>query len=562
MSESIIKVSQQRLLEKRLLETIKALSANDKNRIRNIFKCMRPDESSTILELLTTQQQKMVIEMLGMHLDPKIIFLLDPSAKQMALESLKFYDKSHLEEDISREDKIERIAYQVIKIISDTNLTQKIWQSSIKNLIIDLQPADLASVLELLNIGQIMSCIDILGYNFNPVTLTFLNAVIKEKVLLSMSRNLLETCIISMSKSDIVELIEDLDKTDIRYILNIAERVCDAQKIEDIYQSMRYDEDKAGRIMLPGIVLYARQSIREGYTKLQSMIESRKYNDVVYLYDYVDGYQKIVGQIRIASLITLFVSKKHKFDNLYNHLDQIECMLYTDTPFTEVAFLFKEYSVMQMPVINRNTHKLMGVINASQAIDILGREEGSLSLVGIEEYDFHESLWDSMKLRMSWMTWSSLASMFSALIIHLFSGTIERHIHLAQIMSLAPAIAGSSVSQVLTVTVRAISNQEINFLNLYRTLHKEMLLGLLLGLAIGIIVSLLLATLARSFIVVPILTLSLTINMTMAGFLGTFIPVLLHKYGIDAAAASTFLNACTDIIGYCCLFTLANILLT
>lgn len=552
-SQAIQKVNQERLLQKRVLQTITAIIEQDIHTIRNTFNSMQPHEAALIFELLTKKQKKDVIKMLGIHMDPRIIFVLDHKSQQIAMNVLNKIQNKAVTDGDNRDEKIQSLALNIIKYLANVAYPDG---SALYDIVEELAPADLASVLELLTHQQRLLCINTLYTLFNPITLTFFDPVIKESILLSMNIPLIEHCLSSMSKSEIVELIEDLEADHIKSILNIAERTCSTEKIQDIHNSMRYDEDVVGRIMIPGIVLSSKQTIRDAYNKfIHNTSLENKYTDVIYFSEYsTDEMPILVGKINTVTLFRLANDKKYRSDIVTMHTSNIECVLKADTKLSNVGFLFKEYSVMQMPVINTNTGKFMGIVNASQAIDILSEEAQVLSIVGIQEYDFYESMWDSVKIRMHWMITCSVATMCSVMIIRIFENVVSNNVIMAVIMPIVPAIGGSAVSQVFTVTVRAISNKEINNVNLLRNVYKECLAGTVLGILIGILIAITIFVMTKNLSVSIIVMIALIINTAWAGFIGTIAPVLLDKFGFDAAVASTFLNACTDIMGYLMVF--------
>ena len=546
-----IKVRQDRNLNYILSQIVGAILQNNDEKIRHIFNNIDPKQAVIFLSLLTRHQKKTVIKMLGINIDPRIVLMLDSKTKKMVMNILKRFHKQIGSDELTRDQKIQAIANNIISYLSGINNPSPI---TISKLVKDLAPADFASVLELLADNERMDCIHVLGDLFDPLTLIFLDTTIKELILSSGNNNFLEHCLISMSSEDIVELIGDLDKQQINTILNAAERVCKPQKIQAVYSKLRYDEDATGRIMRPGISISSRYSVYEIYSKLHHIDLSKKHAETIYVQDSIDNSQSLIGEIKTINIFRLANDKKYKYDSIVDHIRKIECVLKTDTLLKETGFLFKEYSSECMPVVNASTNKFMGVVQANQAIDIISQEETSLSLVGMQESDFYVSTWDSVKIRINWMFLSSIATMLSVFVIHIFEDVISKNVIMAVIMPIVPAIGGSAVSQVFTVTIRAIANQEINEINLRRSLGKELVSGLVLGIFIGITLFVMVLLVTHNLNIALTILFPMIINTIWAGFIGTIAPLLLNKYGFDAAAASIFLNASTDIVGYSSIF--------
>ncbi len=59
-----------------------------------------------------------------------------------------------------------------------------------------------------------------------------------------------------------------------------------------------------------------------------------------------------------------------------------------------------------------------------------------------------------------------------------------------------------------------------------------------------------------------VIALSMLVNLFMAGFFGSTIPLLLRKFGIDPAIGSTvILTTVTDVVGFFSFLALATIIL-
>ncbi|MCE9501385.1 MAG: magnesium transporter, partial [Leptospira sp.] len=80
--------------------------------------------------------------------------------------------------------------------------------------------------------------------------------------------------------------------------------------------------------------------------------------------------------------------------------------------------------------------------------------------------------------------------------------------------------------------------------------------GLILGLVTGGLVYLFKQTVMLSFVI----GLAMFLNLIVAGFVGSSIPLLLKYFRIDPAIASSiFVTACTDAFGFFCFLGLATL---
>lgn len=118
-------------------------------------------------------------------------------------------------------------------------------------------------------------------------------------------------------------------------------------------------------------------------------------------------------------------------------------------------------------------------------------------------------------------------------------------------MPIVASMGGNTGTQALTVTVRRLALGEIEFKDKKRVLFREVAIALVNGM----IFATLMGIVAYFWFHIPLLgfviAASMIINLTLAGFFGTVIPLTLKKLGIDpAVGSSVVLTTFTDIIGF------------
>lgn len=153
----------------------------------------------------------------------------------------------------------------------------------------------------------------------------------------------------------------------------------------------------------------------------------------------------------------------------------------------------------------------------------------------------------------------------AAFAISQFDGTIEKLVLLTSMMPIIAGVAGNGATQTLAVTIRRISTDGIPPRKAFRVVMKELSVGMINGLMIGAVVSVAITFVNPNpdpqFVVMMGLVVFMAMfgNLMLAGFMGSFIPIMLEKLKIDPAIASSILiTAFTDIIGYLLLFGLAT----
>src|SRR5690606_35725334 len=139
----------------------------------------------------------------------------------------------------------------------------------------------------------------------------------------------------------------------------------------------------------------------------------------------------------------------------------------------------------------------------------------------------------------------------AASVVSMFGTTIEKAVALAALMPIVAGMGGNAGTQALAVTVRAIALRALSGTNALRVLIKETLVGFVNGSIFAMIVGLAAALWFSSPLLGVIIGLALIINLAVAGLFGAGIPLLLQRFGIDPAIASSiFLTTVTDVVGF------------
>jgi magnesium transporter len=181
----------------------------------------------------------------------------------------------------------------------------------------------------------------------------------------------------------------------------------------------------------------------------------------------------------------------------------------------EVARIMSKYDLEAIPVIDE-IGRLVGRITIDDIVDVI-REEADKDYqlaAGISQVvEADDSIWDLTKARLPWLFLGLIGGVGAAAIMGEFESLIAEHASLNGLI-----LAGA--------------------LLLFTWLWKG------------------------SFPVAFAISLSLITVIVVAGIIGTFIPLFLHKRGIDPAIATgPFITTSNDIFGILIYFTIAKILL-
>ena len=150
----------------------------------------------------------------------------------------------------------------------------------------------------------------------------------------------------------------------------------------------------------------------------------------------------------------------------------------------------------------------------------------------------------------------------AASIINGFQDTMMVYPILLIFIPLIQATAGNVGVQSSAIIVQGLANNSIDG-ELIKRLLKEFLLGLINGGTIaGIVILVSHFAFQAEYLVSITVAIALITVIVNAAVIGTFIPILLHKRGIDPAVATgPFITTSNDVLGILIYFFIAKMIL-
>lgn len=230
----------------------------------------------------------------------------------------------------------------------------------------------------------------------------------------------------------------------------------------------------------------------------------------------------------------------------------------------EVARIFKDYSLLSAPVVNKRG-KIIGVILIEDVIKVVQQEteEDVLKISGVSsKADINAPIHKTIIQRLPWLLFNLLAATICSIVVGFFDNVIKSFVVLPIVMPIIASMSGNAGSQTVTLTIRAIATKHLTEQNANRILIKEFLIGLINGITLSTISLVVLAVRFHNFKVEIIFVASMIMMSIIATFIGTFIPIMLHRLKSDPAVSSSILtSATTDILSAFIFLGLATLFL-
>ena len=433
-----------------------------------------------------------------------------------------------------------------------SNYLENYQNSKIDNFLNNTHNADIADVIQNLDPVLRLSLINIIGNKFDPEILTYLNDSLREEIVDILDIKQLANNAKELDIDDAVDLVEDLEKEDQdTFLENLEEK--ERTLIEE---GLNYPEDSAGRLMQRQFVAL------DQFWNVGQAIDFLRNNKKNLPEDFYDIYlinpnKQVFGVVPLGRLMG------SKRDVSLNKIKNKELRLIeVNMDQEEVAYLFSKYGLVSAPVIDNN--KIIGSITVDDVVEVIEeeREEDILKLGGVGHTDIYNSVIDTTKSRLSWLIVNLMTAIVASIVIGLFEAAIEKVVALAILMPIVASMGANAGTQTLTVAVRALAVKELTPSNALKIITKETFIGGINGIIFAIIISLLSIYWFQDFMLGLIIGSAMVLNLIIAGFAGTIIPLALDKMKIDPALASAvILSTITDVFGFLSFLGLATLFL-
>ena len=438
---------------------------------------------------------------------------------------------------------------QIQQLIADKNSLE------IKRLFEEIHHADIADILDDLNFDDAIYIIKLLDTEKTSDILTELDDDTREKVLKGLSSEEIAKEIDELESDDAADIIGELPEEQKKEVISQIE---DVEHAKDIVDLLRYDEDTAGGLMGKELI-----KVNENWTNLRCVKEMRKqaedYDKVHTIY-VVDDNDVLKGRLSLKSLLT--TSTRSEVKEVYNpKINYVR----VDEKDEEVAKTMQKYDLFVVPVVDE-MNRLVGQITIDDIVDVI-RDEADKDYqmaAGItEDVEADDSVLELTKARLPWLVLGLIGGLGAVFIMEGYEEFMHKD-GIKELFFFTPliaAMAGNVGVQSSAIIVQGLANDIVKG-SLWSRLLKEVGLSLINGVSLAALI------MVFGYIMSYEISFSLTIALALicviivAALIGTFVPIILHKKGIDPAIATgPFITTSNDIFGIFLFFYIAKLIL-
>ncbi|WP_191858888.1 magnesium transporter [Hanstruepera ponticola] len=423
----------------------------------------------------------------------------------------------------------------------------------LKTLFKEFHYADIAEILDELNQEEAVYVIKLLDSETTSDVLMELDEDIREKVLKNLSAKEIAEEIEELDTDDAADMISELPEERQEEVISNIE---DAEHKAEIEELLAYDEDTAGGLMAKELVkVYETWTVAGCMRRIRGQAKDVTRVHSIYV---VDKEDKLIGRLSLKDLIT--AKSDQKIAEISNsNVDYV----YVDEDVEDVAKIMQKYDLEAIPVLDKN-NTLVGRITIDDIVDVI-REEADKDYqlaAGIsQDVEADDSILELTKARLPWLILGLFGGLGSVFIMKDYEHIMSTVPSLFFYTPLIAAMAGNVGVQSSAIIVQGLANDNVKG-SLLKRLLKEVGLSLINGFALALLVILF------GFIIGQDTTESIAIAVSMmsvivvAALVGTFVPIILDKRGIDPAIATgPFITTSNDILGIYLFFVLAGLII-
>jgi magnesium transporter len=319
---------------------------------------------------------------------------------------------------------------------------------------------------------------------------------------------------------------------------------------------LTYDEDTAGGLMAKELVkVYETWTVAGCLRKIRAQAKEVKRVHSIYV---VSRDEKLMGRLSLKDL--LIADNETKIKDIY--IPKVDSV-HVDEDAEDVAKLMAKYDLEAIPVIN-DDNVLLGRITIDDIVDVIIEEaekDYQLAAGIIQDVDAEDSILALTRARLPWLFLGLLGGVGAAIIMGGFETIIDDFPLILLFTPLIAAMAGNVGVQSSAIIVQGLANDEVRG-SVNHRLIKEMFLAALNGIILALFLFFFVWVWKQDVRTALAISSSLVVVIIVAGIIGTFIPLFLHKKGIDPAIATgPFITTSNDIFGILIYFSIAKLIL-
>ncbi|GAA1463011.1 magnesium transporter [Nocardiopsis exhalans] len=375
-----------------------------------------------------------------------------------------------------------------------------------------------------------------------------------------------QAILLGLRGTDFHDILEEMDPDDRARLIGEAPAKIATRALAGLSPAERkmtaallgYPEDSVGRYMTPEtVILHLDLTVGRALEVVRAKGADA---ETIYTLPVVSDGRRLVGTITLSDLV---VSDDDRV--LKDLVDVFAPRVGVSEPVEDAARLIQEANLVSLPVVD-SEDRFVGLFTFDDALEVIeaADSEDMARQSGASPIDDHYVSVGVLRLvgaRVVWLLLLIVAATLTVNVMQVYEATLEEVTALAMFVPMLIGTGGNVGAQSATAIVRALAVGEVRVRDLPSVLWKESRVGLLLGVALAG-VALAIGTLLVGFDIAVVVSLSVIAICTWAAIIGSAMPLLARKVGVDPAVVSSPMVATlVDATGLLIYFSVARMVL-
>ena len=385
----------------------------------------------------------------------------------------------------------------------------------------------------------------------------------QERIINSITDSELAGIIEELYVDDAVDMMEEMPANVVRRVMRAATPATRSL----INQYLRYPENSAGSIMTSEFVdLKKYMNVKESFARIRRIGEDK---ETIYVCFVISADRKLEGIVTVKDLLLA------DDDTIIEDLMDRNVIFATTTDDQEtVSEMFSDYDLMALPVVDTEG-RLVGIVTVDDVLDVMEQEttEDFEIMAGILPSDKPYSRtgpFDMWKNRIPWLMFLMLSATFTSMILTTFEDMLAVQAGLVAFIPMLMGTGGNSGAQSSTAVIRSLSLGDTEPKDVLRVMWKEWLVALLCGVTLAVVNfgkmllldGFILHNDSVTVLVAATVSLSIVFIVMFAKVVGSTLPILAEKIGVDPAVmANPLISTVTDAVSLLIYIYVAKLIL-